>query len=404
MPEINWILTPKQLEYIWDKTRKLSIEGSAGSGKTIMAITLLIKYALEHPNARCYVFRQFLPDLKRSVLEDIRDMLFDYDIPYNENKSENHITFPNRSKIFFSGLDEPKKIRSINADFIYVEQAEEISLDSYRELIQRLRGKASVKDYGQLILVVTPETKSHWIYKEFHLNKTDDMKVIHFSYKDNPFLPPEKLSEYEELRDRDYDAYVKYTLGKWNNLTNMIYTNYDNKMRANGYEFYSGGCDFGFNNPSCFLLIGWYDNEPYIIDEVYESGLTNPEFIKKVDEKLAEYGLVPKSLHTLYCDSAEPDRIAEFAQAGYNAVGADKNVKAGIGVVKSVKLHIAEKCVNTNREIGGYRYRKDRNGIILDEPMKTDDHAMDAIRYGVYPQLSSIGFNKKEIAQGIRIY
>ena len=83
-------------------------------------------------------------------------------------------------------------------------------------------------------------------------------------------------------------------------------------------------------------------------------------------------------------DSAEPARLEEFEQAGFEVYPAEKKVTDGIAFVQGFRLHIHPRCVNTLREVQAYRRRTDRNGIILEEPVKWMDHAMDAIRYWVY--------------------
>jgi phage terminase large subunit len=59
-----------------------------------------------------------------------------------------------------------------------------------------------------------------------------------------------------------------------------------------------------------------------------------------------------------------------------------KNVKDGIDKVKRRKINIINSCVNTIREIKNYSWRK-KGDTILDEPVKFDDHAMDALRYAI---------------------
>ncbi len=52
--------------------------------------------------------------------------------------------------------------------------------------------------------------------------------------------------------------------------------------------------------------------------------------------------------------------------------------------MKTKKLHIHERCINTIKEIQGYKYKEDRNGNVLEEPVKFNDHTMDALRYAVF--------------------
>jgi len=51
--------------------------------------------------------------------------------------------------------------------------------------------------------------------------------------------------------------------------------------------------------------------------------------------------------------------------------------------VKRRKLYIHEDSVNTLKEINNYKYREDRDGSALEEPVQFQDHAMDALRYGI---------------------
>lgn len=340
-----------------------------------------IKYALEHKGARLGVFRDTLTALKITSLLELREALDNYEIPYRENKTEHTIEFPNGSIIFFRGLDDLKKVRSLNLDFIWVEQAEEIKWKTFAEVEKRLRGKVSKKYYGQLILTVTPEEKTHWIYNYFH--RLHKGLILHFHYKTNIFLPKEYVDEYEDLKDIDYELYVKYTLGKWGKLTNIVYENWDEKELPQGVSpnYWGAGADFGYNDPCVFLLIAVYDNELYIVDEIYQRHLTNPEFIDKCNTLLLDNGLTPQSLHSMYGDAAEPDRIEEFKQKGYNAFGGSKNVLDRIENTKRFKIHLSPKCVMTKKEIQSYKFMKDKDGNVLDKPVKFNDHAMNSLEH-----------------------
>ena len=220
--DIEWELSEAQSEHFFDRSRYLVVEGSAGSGKTIFACHKVVLYALEHKNARIGVFRLTLPALKITAWLEIRNVLIKYNIPYEENKSEGVITLTNGSTILFKSLDDLRKIRSMNLDYIYCEQMEEVrDFKVFQELDARIRSEVMQKDYGQFMMVVTPETQGHWIYENFHRNPMPDSKVIHFHYTSNPFVDEDYIRRAEELKNRDYDSYIKLTLGKWGKVGNM---------------------------------------------------------------------------------------------------------------------------------------------------------------------------------------
>ena len=395
MREITWKLSQKQIFHIKNRDRILVVEGSAGSGKTIFAVHKVILYAMEHPNSYIGVFRSTMPSLRRTSLKEIRKYLIQYNIRYNENKSEGTITLFNGSQMIFSGLDELEKIRSLNLDYEYIEQAEEIDRDTFIELERRVRGEVGAEDYSQILLVVTPEGEDHWIYKMFH-ERNDLGKVIHFHYTENPFLPKHYLKGYEDLKSIDIELWRKYTEGKWGKLTNIIYENWDNKRLSRGVEYYTAGVDFGYNHPSCFLLVAWYDDDPYIIEEVYKEHLTNRDFIKAIKEALNKLRLRPNQISKVHADSAEPDRIEEFINAGFNCIPVNKGknlatgqnfIKASVEACRVSNIHIYAECVETLKEIRSYKYAVDKDNVILDIPVKSEkvpDHAMDAMRYCIY--------------------
>ncbi len=332
--------------------------------------------------------------MKATSWLEIREALENYGIPFYENKNEGIIRLPTGSTILFKPLDDLKKIRSLNLDFVWVEQAEEISFYVFAELEKRIRSKVSKADYGQLLLTVTPETTDHWIFNYFHRQKRG--KILHFHYSENPFLPAEYLEEYEELKEIDLELYYKYTLGKWGKLSNIIFENWDEQTPVSGVEKWTAGVDFGYNNPSCFLLIGWYDGEPYIVREVYKRRLTTQEFIDLIIVTLQEEGLTPEKLDKVYCDAAEPDRIQEFCENGFDAVPGVKDVAARLETNRSVQVHIGPACVETKREIKGYKYQKDKDGNILEKPVDFRNHAMDAMGYDVYGVLGPLSIHKKQ--------
>lgn len=443
-------LTPTQQRYFNDNTRELLIEGSAGSGKTIFACYKVIKYGLENRDASIYIYRKTLPSLKRTSWKEIRNLLVKHGIPYEENKSEGKIVLSQtNSTLYFGALDESSKVRSINADMVYIEQAEELKdIEFYIELMLRLgRGEASKKEdgYSQMLLVVQPESEEHWIYKRYHefedaeteykrekqevelhnryhpdnlrdYRSYDEIlgeiqkrrKTAHFHYKENLKLPKYQRDYYDNLKNEDYELWLRYSAGQWGKLTDVIYPNYDTVVVRENFDFFNFGVDFGYNNPSSFLLLGWYDNEVYVIDEVYEPKLLNNELIDKCTKMLKKYKLLPEMLETGFGDSAEPDRIEEFSQAGYPIDKSIKDVTAKITTTKQTRIHIHPRCVNTIKEIKSYKYRKNKDGVTLDEPVKVNDHSMDALSYAVYGVRGALSPNrpaqKGEFYKKVRVY
>ena len=160
---------------------------------------------------------------------------------------------------------------------------------------------------------------------------------------------------------------------------NLIYNNWEvtDKFPENHDETIYG-LDFGFNNPTALVKINYHDGNIYLNQLLYGSKLTNEQLIMQME------GLIENKKDYIYADCAEPQRIEEISSAGFNVYPAEKSVSDGIDFVKRRKLFIHPNSVDVISEIKKYKWKEDRNGNILDEPVKFMDHSMDAIRYGVY--------------------
>lgn len=365
--------------------RELIIYGGAGSGKSYSVaeyFLVLIGYSAEP--LRILVTRKTNPALKLTAYELVKEILDKNKIIYLENKSEQIIALMDGTKIYFRGMDDPEKIKSAEFNIIWLEEATEFTEKDYQQLKLRLRRPPVKSRKGwiipnQIILTFNPISIHNWVYKFFFEKKNTEAMILHTTYKDNPFLDEEYRRQLEELIKQDKTYYEIYTLGKFAEPLNVIYTNYQIVSEVpDSFDEIIYGLDFGYNNPSALVKIGIKDGEYWILDELYETKLTNADLIEKLKEKVD-----PKSA-PIYCDSAEPNRIEEISRAGFYAYPSDKSVKDGIDFVKRQKLYIHEGCVNMIKEIQNYKWREDKDGNVLDEPVKFMDHLCDAMRYAIY--------------------
>ncbi|MHA1572595.1 MAG: terminase large subunit, partial [Alphaproteobacteria bacterium] len=149
------------------------------------------------------------------------------------------------------------------------------------------------------------------------------------------------------------------------------------------------GLDFGFNHPTALVEIGLRDKQAFLTERLYASGMTTADLIAWMDKNGISKG------DPIYADAAEPDRIEELYRAGYNVLPAAKgpgSVNAGIVYCKGLAIHTRPQNKNINEENANYRWRVDKNGEALDQPEKSGDHAMDAIRYALFTHLKQPGW------------
>ncbi|HEY1037147.1 MAG TPA: PBSX family phage terminase large subunit, partial [Candidatus Paceibacterota bacterium] len=202
---------------------------------------------------------------------------------------------------------------------------------------------------------------------------------------DNPFLDENTISEIEQYKELDENYWNIYGLGQRGVNSATIYPNWKlcDDIPEDADRFY--GLDFGYNNKTALIDIGEKDKDNYADELIYESHLTNSMLI----ERMNEMGIDKN--RPIYADAAEKQRIEEIKAAGYNIISADKEVEKGIDSVKSSKFYITKRSVNMQKEARSYMW-KQKDGKILDEPVKANDHAMDAVRYGIHTRKKAISF------------
>jgi len=361
-------------DYLLKSGKRITVmQGGARSGKTYNILLFFVIKLLNETGKVLTVCRDSLPSIKGSVLRDFLDILLKMEIysEDNHNKTENTYVL-NGNLIEFVSVDQPHKIRGRRRNYLFLNEANELNYDSWMQLVFRTEEK--------IVLDYNPSDEYHWIYEQ--VVPRDDCDFYITTYLDNPFISKELIDEIERLELADVNYWRVYGLGQRGISQDTIYTHWQmcKEMPGKGEVFY--GQDFGYNVESALVKVEFYEGAMYWEEMLYQTRLTTNDLID-------EYRIL--GIHRsdeIYADSAEPKTIEEIARAGYNIQEADKEVLEGIRMIKSMPLYITERSTNIMKEIKNYKWKVDRDGKRLDEPVKFRDHAMDAGRYGVFTKLT----------------
>lgn len=315
---------------------------------------------------------------------------------FNINMSNLTITCKlNNKQIMFYGCDQIEKVKSITPKDgvltdIFIEEATEVDYNSYKQLRKRLRGRSDVPK--RVTMAFNPIMKTHWIYEEFFEKvwrddetryEDDKMLILKTTYKDNIFLEDDDIRELEDESDPYF--YDVYSCGNWGVLGNVVFKNWEvrdcSSIKGMADKRYYG-LDFGFSNDATAWIEMYYDSskkELYILDEIYMTHLTNDELARMlIEDKEVGHS-------TIIADCANPDRIYELCRKGLVCVPAVKgkgSIEFGIDWLLRQKIIIDVSCQNTKNEFQSYKWREDKFGNPLREPVDENNHAVDAIRYG----------------------
>lgn len=366
--------TNKIFEILQESKKRITVmQGGSRSGKTYNILIWFIVKLLQENGKTLTIVRQSLPSIKGSVLRDFVDILLKLGIydENNHNKTEQVYTM-NGNTIEFVSADQPQKIRGRARTYLFCNEANELSYEAWMQLIMRTENK--------IVLDYNPSDVSSWIYD--NVIPRDDADFHITTFRDNPFLPQELIDELNRLKDADPNYWQIYGLGERGLSQDLIYTHFKTteEIPEEGEIVY--GLDFGFNNPSSLVKVVFNDGVANVKEMLYETRLTTNDLVEKIK------GLGLTSYDEIYCDAAEPKTIEELVRSGFNAKPANKDVTEGIRTIKGTPLVIQQDSVNLLKEIRGYRWKTDRNGLKLDQPVKFNDHAIDALRYAIFSKLT----------------
>lgn len=378
--------------------RYIVMKGSAGSGKSVDTAQHYILRLMSDSGRNLLCVRKSDVTNRDSTFAELQGAIFrmfgeQYKKYWYINSSDMRLEcIANHNQIFFRGVNDEKqreKLKSIavkrgKLTDVWIEEATELTQNDFEIIDDRLRGELPKGQFYQIRLTFNPVSSSHWIKKHFFDRADPDVFTHHSTYKDNRFIDEAYYRRMERRKEVDPDGYRIYGLGEWGEVGGLILTNYvveDFDTSPERFDYMVNAQDFGYNHADCIGEVGFKDGELYLCREIYEFEKDTGELIDLANKRGFNKAL------TMWCDSAEPDRIKMWRKAGYKAKGVKKepnSVRAQIDYLKLHKIHIHHSCTNTIKEIQQWKWKKnDKTNEYLDEPVNFFDDAMAMLRYSI---------------------
>ena len=361
--------------------RIIANKGGTRSGKTyaVMQLLLVIATTLKRSIS---VVSESMPHLKRGALKDFREILKREGLvegrDYYENKTDLTFTFPNGSTIEFFSVDNWGKVKGSRRDILFINECNRISYETYRQL--------AVRTTETIFLDWNPDNE---FWYEEHIAQRDTTKEIHSTYLDNPYLDKAQIAEIESNRYNEQWWRV-YGLGLTGHIEGTIYRPFiqiDELPEARSRMRHVYGLDFGYSNDPTALLDVYIDEtgkKIYVDEIIYETGLLNSD----IAQRMAENN-ISKSTE-IFADAAEPKSVDEIGRKvyRYNVKSAyKKDLLSQIQFLQQFEIYVTTRSLNVIKESRQYKWKEDRDGNAVNEPIDAFNHAMDALRYAVFTAL-----------------
>lgn len=408
------------------------LAGPAETGKTWSCCQKVDAMLWKYPGAQGVMLRKVYGSLIGSAMQTYKRIIgFDSGHcpikAYGGEKPE-WFDYPNGSRLWVIGLDNPGKALSSERDFFYVNQAEELSLDDWQTLVTRCTGRGSVMPYTQILGDCNPGPPTHWILQR------ESLKVLHSRHEDNPTLYDDggQITEQGKKSLSILDSltgvlYQRLRLGKWVKAEGAVYEqflpaehvlsrqqliakgvfNQDGTLNWNKVKRVEGAQDWGYSNPGVMLLAAIDgDGRRYVFYEVYYSRKLIEWWCDKLVTLVKRWGMTK-----IACDPAEPAFIRAYREALSRAgiqcevIEAENAILSGIQTVQGLlckqpddtyglyffadmledrdeELVKQKQPTTTLQELDLYAYPKGADGKPVKElPVDMFNHGADTLRY-----------------------
>jgi phage terminase large subunit len=399
---------------------ELLLAGPAGTGKSRACLEKLNRVALKYPGMRGLIVRKTAVSITRSVTPEWKDVVLRELIEsgavtyYSGGTSEPpQYRYYNGSTIQTCGMDNATRIMSAQFDFIYVQEATELTENDWELLTTRLRN--GMVPYQQLLADCNPDSDTHWLKLRCNKGLTVLLRTTH---EDNPrwfddrgVLTNEGVTYIGALDRLTGVRHMRLRKGEWVGAEGQIYDEWDSAVHLidkmpDGWESWERmwSVDFGLHNPfvcQCWAIDG--DGRMYLYREFYGQGVTVDLRAKQILDIVAPGGewIEPKP-RTIVTDHELNTRLIFERELGMGTTPANKSVDDGIQRVqarlrkqedgqprlfihKDALAHrpdqvLADRRVPTKTadEIPMYVWDKTK-----ETPLKVNDHGCDALRYAV---------------------
>ncbi len=401
------IKVPKKLLPVFKRHDIKILYGGRSSAKTATVIRYLIVRAMQD-SILILCAREYQASIETSTYAELRAFIIENNLLNFFTIKHDKIVGKNGSEFIFKGLARDIwGVKGIpNIGICYVDEAETISELSWDILIPTVEKK----DGSELIITFNPRDSQSITYqrfvKDFH-NLAGNNLLLEINYPDNPYLSKKQLATILKLRDTDYAKYEHTYLGKVLDISEAVIFKscFEIKeLELSPLTQRRYGQDYGFSqDPFAHVEIYVIDDDTiYINNEIYETGLLPTRIPARVR------AITPLALkQNIYGDAARPDTIAELNNLGLRVKPAAKgkgSVESGIQYLQGKKILIHPKCVNTIYEFYNYKFKQDKEGTILSEPIDANNHIIDAIRYAMSEEITAIRRNKTVNPNVLRMF
>ncbi|MBQ6852386.1 MAG: PBSX family phage terminase large subunit [Oscillospiraceae bacterium] len=373
------------------------LEGGRGGLKSSFIALKIVELIKNNPELHACATRQVSNTLKDSVYANLKWAINTLGLAeeFNFKVSPLEIVYKKTGQtIYFRGLDDETKLKSIKPPFGYIGILWKEEKDQMKGAEQERSVNQSVLRGGDISYDFSsynpPKSKSAWVNKEKLI--PNEKRVIHrSSYLEAPpeWLGKKFIEDAEHLKEVNPAAYAHEYMGEANgdggNVFEFLEVREITDEEIAAMDRIHQGVDWGWYPDQYAFLRTHYDStreKIFLIDELYVHKWKNDKTGQWIlDKGYGDFNII--------CDSEEPKSVSDYRDLGLPARGAKKgpgSVEYGFKWLQSRTIVIDPKRTpSAYNEIVNYEYERDKDGNVVSGYPDENDHAISALRYAYEP-------------------
>lgn len=393
--------SPKQIQFLKNCTATWNIvHGAMRSGKTVVSTYAFMVAVDQCPDSNIWAIGYTATTVYNNVVRMVMDNpIFSAFAPFCSWHAQKGIFTYKDKQIKTCGAENSSSAGRIQGQTISLVYCDEMTL--YTESMIHMIDTRLSQPWSRGFAAMNPAHPNHPIKEWIDKGIAGDKRYYsqHYVLEDNPYVD---MDYKQRIRDSLSGVFYKRNyLGLWVLAEGAIYDFFDEKYhtfsRVNrAIDYWIAGIDYGTRNAFACVLIGvstgsqdrlgkklWVEKEYYWNSSDHHRQKTNSEYAEDIEQFLGPYGC-----RAIYIDPSAASFKLELQRKGIHCVPANNDVLNGIAhtsnEMKMGRLVISKECKNLIREVQGYVWDPSSAKKGIDEPLKQDDHLLDALRYAVF--------------------
>jgi len=376
------------------------LEGSVRSGKTWALHAKILQACRYRINGWRFITGQSKDTIFTNVLNDLFEIVGPKYYNYNHQTGLLRLLRSNWKVMGAKDEGSEKFLRGATIGIAICDELVLMPKGFFQMLLTRMSPEGA-----RLFGTTNPDQPMHWLKTDYlddeKLRKQKLLWSMHVTMDDNPNLTKEYVDSQKALYKGLF--YRRYILGEWTMAEGAIYRDcWDDSLifddlpipieNTIGWLDHWISVDCGVDHPQVYLEYRddgttiWVTREWYWDSRAQMRQKTDAQYADDLIEFMGPQGgcqvIVPPE-----CLSFK----AELVGRGIWVSEADNEVLPGIqtvsGLMNTKKLRVHRTCKNLLREIETYCWDEKAAARAVEQPLKKNDDAVDALRYGLYAKI-----------------